>query len=219
MIAHRLHHRTWLAASACVSAGLILGGCPAQNNGNGQAATPQANNAPSNSAQTINTATQPPVNVAPPVPTAPATRNPQQTSRFRSTGPLFEAVASGDAAKVEAALNAGADPNEFFQDGQYGAYTPMHTAARMGHAEVIRVLIKHGGNVNVNAIASHKATPLHWAARANQTEAATVLLEAGAEVNALAGDGTPMTPLKVATDRGHWDVSVVLRAFGGKEAL
>lgn len=223
MFANRWNCRTLAAATACLSAGLVLGGCPANNNG-GSAATTQKTSPKTDGSQPAN----PQVNLGPAVPTSPNSainRNqppkptqPSNAGQYRSTSPLYEAIAAGDLARVEAALKAGENPNEYIQDGQFGAYTALHTAARLGHADILRLLIKHGGDVNAKAKATHQATPLHWAARANRLAAVEVLLEHGADVNAIASPNEyPQTPLKIAMDRNFWDVMVYLKAHGGKE--
>jgi ankyrin repeat protein len=209
MFAQKSSYRT-LTVLACVAGGLILTGCPANNNG--QTAAPASAN--------TSGGTQAPPKLNPVTPTSPqqvANSNPNR-SPYRSTSPLFEAVAAKDPQRVEQLLKAGENPNEYIQDGEYGAYTVMHTAARLGLADVIKILAKNGGEVNVQAVVHHKATPLHWAARANHIEAVTALIELGADVNAIASpEKDPSTPLRVALDRGFHDVAVVIRAYGGKE--
>src|SRR5688572_8690560 len=159
MSSNRWNIRTWIAATACISTGLALGGCPAQSNNGGTAAT----------ATPAKNSSQAQVDVLAATPTSPvqvATRNnpvqapnqsqqQRQPSPYRSSSPLYEAVAAKNSAKVEALVKAGEDPNEFIQDGQYGAYTVMHTAARLGDADIIRVLASNGGKINIRSVSSH----------------------------------------------------------------
>ena len=59
--------------------------------------------------------------------------------------PLSEAAASGNAAMIEALLNAGADPNtRTTADGE----TVLMTAARAGNVEAVKMLLSHGADVN-----------------------------------------------------------------------
>jgi ankyrin repeat protein len=89
--------------------------------------------------------------------------------------------------------------------------TPMHAAASRGHAEVIRVLLKHG------AVATAKTrtgwTPLHRAADGGHAEVAQVLLEHDRAI-AAAKAKNGRTPLHVASDRGLVEVARVLLKYG-----
>ncbi|NNC07809.1 ankyrin repeat domain-containing protein [Corallococcus exiguus] len=51
---------------------------------------------------------------------------------------LFDAVAVGDRAALSAQLDAGADSNPFDSDGR----TPLMAAARVGRADLVRVLLE-----------------------------------------------------------------------------
>jgi len=52
---------------------------------------------------------------------------------------LYSAAKEGDAGRVFAALEAGADPNKGMDDG----FTPLMTASEAGHANVVKVLTAH----------------------------------------------------------------------------
>lgn len=55
---------------------------------------------------------------------------------------LFDAVAAGDLARVEALLAGGADPNPFDSEGR----TPLILAAENGHEELVRTLLAGGAD-------------------------------------------------------------------------
>jgi ankyrin repeat protein len=123
----------------------------------------------------------------------------------------------------------GADPDA--KDGWYGQ-TALMWAAREGHADVMRLLIAAGANVNerskiVDAPESYvedgfvypkipkgRLTALHFAAREGRLEAAQVLIDAGADVNAVDADGA--SPLLFAGQNGHDAVARALLAAGAE---
>ena len=59
-------------------------------------------------------------------------------------GTFFGAVAGGDIDAVKMFLDAGSDANEKVQHG----WTPLHETAVFGHAEVAKLLIANGADVN-----------------------------------------------------------------------
>lgn len=81
---------------------------------------------------------------------------------------------------VEALLARGAAVNQ-------SGWTALHYAAAGGDAEIVRLLIKAGANLNARAIAD--ITPLMMAAREGQEQAADALLRAGADANAVNSEG------------------------------
>lgn len=61
-----------------------------------------------------------------------------------------------------------------FQDDQ----TPLHCAARIGHTNMVKLLLENDANPNLATTAGH--TPLHIVAREGHVETALALLEKGA---------------------------------------
>ena len=74
-------------------------------------------------------------------------------------------------------LDFGADPDLALLAGE----TPVMTAARGGHAEVLELLLSKGADPNVQA--TRNQTALMWAAAERHPEAVEVLLDHGADVN------------------------------------
>lgn len=112
---------------------------------------------------------------------------------------LPEAAAIGDAARVRTILTRDRDAvRERSSDG----WTALHLAAFMGHAEIVRMLLDHGADleaVSRNGIANR---PLHAAlAGKGAPEVIELLLARGADVNARAED--EVTPLHLAAARGN----------------
>ena len=76
--------------------------------------------------------------------------------------------------------------------------TPLHLAAKEGHAVVVRALLD--GNAKVDAKNEDDMTPLHLAAKKGHAVVARMLLEKKADVNAEDEDG--VTPLHLAAEEG-----------------
>jgi len=157
-------------------------------------------------------------------------------------GTLGDLVKKGDVAAVASALDSGAAVNEI--DG----VTALYIACEGGNAEVAKLLIKRGADVNLPVswqrtplYAANKGghaeivkllldngadpnqlakaqTPLHVAAENGCLQCVVHLVDAGAEVNALTSNGNP--PIHLAKLRGHDDVVAYLRSHGaGRPAI
>ncbi|CAL5227450.1 g10416 [Coccomyxa viridis] len=101
-------------------------------------------------------------------------------------------------------------PGSVGDDGVSGqsGYTPLHYAARSGHLEAVRMLIKAGANVNMTTSAG-KATPLHRAAYMGHSAVAEALLHSGADASLQDADG--QTALDKAAAQGHGHMIQLLR--------
>ena len=106
------------------------------------------------------------------------------------------ATYNDDPAITSALLKTGANPNS---KGGVAA-SPLHRAAKWGTADVVKVLIDAGADIERSGpkhwIASKK--PLHLAAERNSPEVVQVLVDAGANLEALDKHG--LTPLHYATE-------------------
>src|SRR5262245_6693186 len=102
--------------------------------------------------------------------------NSKATNRYGST-PISEAVATGNAATVQALLNAGASANTpTTADGE----TILMTAARVGNLDVVKLLLDRGAEVNARE--NYKGqTALMWEAAERHTDIVKLLLEHGAD--------------------------------------
>jgi ankyrin repeat protein len=109
--------------------------------------------------------------------------------------------------------------------------TALMWAAAEGHAEVVRVLVSAGADLNARVPSGF--TPLLFAVREGRLDAVRALLKAGANVNDVIppdgpgprrrgyGGGVPpagTTPLLVAVRNGHLDVAAALLDAGANAA-
>ena len=108
---------------------------------------------------------------------------------------LHRPAESGNAAVLEAMLACGFDPHAKDHDG----VTALHRAAMGGHAEAVRVLLKHGAPVNA-LDGMFSAMPLVWAVEGRSSErhagadhvaVARLLIAAGSSVDWAAPEGAP----------------------------
>ena len=88
------------------------------------------------------------------------------------------------------------DPKNIYCD------TPLDIAVDAENADIARILIDAGANVNP---CNECHTPLHLAALAHNPELVPLLLDAGANVNATANYGA--TPLHYAVSKNAWNVN------------
>src|SRR5256885_8115274 len=104
-------------------------------------------------------------------------RERDRASRF------FAACAAGDVETVRTMLAGDpslarvADANQ-----PHGGWTALHTAARAGQLDVVRLLLANGADPNARE-AGDNTYPLHWAAAARQAETVRALLDAGGDVH------------------------------------
>jgi len=89
--------------------------------------------------------------------------------------------------------------------------TPLQIAARRDNADLVRLLLDHGADVDANG--GWKGwMPLHWAAYDGRAEIVTLLLASAADVRARDQDGKP--PVTIAAERGHGEIVRLLHQHG-----
>lgn len=116
---------------------------------------------------------------------------------------LFDAVQNDNLNQVSVLLNAGADPNAFYQEKHQ---TPLHWAAYYGFLDIAELLIVSGAHVN--ALSTDHYTPLHLAAQQGHFQVAQILLQNGAEKEIDNQD--LFTPLHMASFYDHADIVSLL---------
>lgn len=108
--------------------------------------------------------------------------------------PLYWAISGRHNDAVLALVAGGADVN--LRCGYTNTTLPC-TAIRKGGVDILRILIKHGADVDARDIDSD--TALHVAAAHDEEEAITVLIEAGADIEARGR--LDSTPIHMAAER------------------
>jgi ankyrin repeat protein/uncharacterized glyoxalase superfamily protein PhnB len=96
---------------------------------------------------------------------------------------FFEACGSGDAGAARRLLAT--DPNlvrAANPGAPHGGWTGLHSAARGGSVETVRLLLERGADPNARE-AGDNTTPLHWAAAHEHLDLVRALLDAGADVH------------------------------------
>lgn len=129
-----------------------------------------------------------------------------ETDAFGRTA-LAMAVRGADEPMVEVLLEAGARVD--LQDPS--GFTPMHDAAKAGHAALIKRLVAHGGRLDARA-GGNGLRPLDTAAAAGSIPVLEALLEAGARVNP-PGDTDP-SPVVEALSHRHPSAALWLLDHG-----
>jgi len=123
---------------------------------------------------------------------------------------LLVAIDDGDLARVEALLDAGADPNLVFHDR-----TPLMFCIYGGQVEIFRLLVERGANVEQT---SETVGPLiTLAAQTGNLELLGLLLEGGADIDATQRQG--QTPLMLAVQNKHPDAVKFLLENGADPDL
>lgn len=144
---------------------------------------------------------------------------------------LHHAAYNGQTEVAVALLNRGASVHAKIDDSAYNdAYyfighipheiyqqqwvTPLHNAAGKGHADIVKILLNHGSNVN--AVGSEGYTVLDIAVHEGHANVAKLLLECGSAIEKSEDGGEP-TLLYWAVSSGYEDVVRVLLEHGADE--
>lgn len=127
--------------------------------------------------------------------------------------PLHLACIHGHPAVAITLLEHGADISIKFTDESRYEHFALSFAARMGHAEVLRVLIRYGADVN--KAGSRGLTALHYAAVRNQSQSIEVLVDTGIDIEARVCDhGGGGTALHASAVMRCYDATLCLLRRG-----
>ncbi len=132
-----------------------------------------------------------------------------------TTTSLHKAIQDRDFTKAQKLIELGAPLHVVDETGG----TPLHLAASIGNADLVKLLLEHGAQVDeairdLDTISydSIYATPLQLASEYGQKKVVQLLLTAGANVNTKSKDNT--TPLYRAVKNSHSDVVQLLIQAG-----
>ncbi|CDW56762.1 Ank 2 domain containing protein [Trichuris trichiura] len=126
--------------------------------------------------------------------------------------PLMEAAAAGHIGIARLLVDHGARVNFASSELKVGLETPLTLACYRGHTDMVKFLLKVGGENNSAGREEELHTALMEASMDGHVEVAKLLLEAGAQVN-LAAD-TFESPLTLAACGGHLDLAKLYLSKG-----
>ena len=132
----------------------------------------------------------------------------KRAARAKERGALHGAVAYGDLVDARELIENGAEVNQTKSDDD--ATTSLHAAAAKGNVEMVRLLLKHGADVEAKD--GDAQTALHIAASKGHAAVVARLIKAGCVVDEKANHGA--TALHLAARKGHDDVVDALLESG-----
>lgn len=92
-------------------------------------------------------------------------------------------------------------------------YTPFYVAIATNSLEIVDLLIRKGGDVNMKDVG--KRAPLHWAAETGNRDIIRNLSESSASVNSKTKN-SGLTPLHLAAHFGNIEAVQILLQYGAK---
>lgn len=134
-------------------------------------------------------------------------------SSLRSCTALSLAVYQGSIEIVRILLENGAMPDKLSRDWNERFETPLFSACRLGHYEIVQLLLEYKADVNITDFYMH--TPLWIATRERKSDLVELLIKYGANLNI--ADKWQQCPLYLATKYlGREDIAKSLIRHGCK---
>ena len=132
----------------------------------------------------------------------------RRSQQSKARTPLQEAARKGWNEGVRLLLDLGADVDAC----EEGDVTALHIAARLGHAETVKILLRHRSDPCGSKLSI--TSPLH---ETSSLEVAHMLIQAGAMVNQR--DRSKCTPLHLQAYSGNLDIIKLLLSAGADPSL
>lgn len=124
---------------------------------------------------------------------------------------LVKAAANGDSQKCEEIVKR----VEIDVNGVFASHTALQAASQNGHLEVIKVLLRHNADVEIEDKDGDRA--VHHAAFGDEPGVIHALAQSGADMNAR--NKRRQTPLHIAVNKGHVHVVKTLLELGSHSSL
>ncbi|KAF7260928.1 hypothetical protein EG68_03266 [Paragonimus skrjabini miyazakii] len=129
---------------------------------------------------------------------------------LNSKGIVYLCAEENQTEVLELIMNQ-AQANHLVETPNINSNFPLHVAAKKGHIEVVKLLVKHGANVTAKN--EKERTALHYAAKYGQYKICRLLLKMiPSLVSEFDDDGN--LAIHLAASRGHRDVTELLLASG-----
>jgi ankyrin repeat protein len=85
-------------------------------------------------------------------------------------------------------------------------HTPLHSALRNGHLEVVKLLYEHGADVDIHTATNDGWTPIHAASGSGHLEVVEFLYDHGADADIHSANNDGWTPLYLALRNSYLEV-------------
>lgn len=124
---------------------------------------------------------------------------------------LVKSAANGDVQKCDEVLKR-KDANV---NGMFGGHTALQAASQNGHLDVVKLLLKHNADVEIENKYGDRA--IHHAAFGNEPAVIELLAKAGADLNIR--NNRRQTPLHIGVNKGYYGVVKTLLKLGCHPSL
>ncbi|KAJ8667125.1 hypothetical protein QAD02_008787 [Eretmocerus hayati] len=125
---------------------------------------------------------------------------------------MLQAIRKGNLSQVKSLINK----HGLHSKAWLGGYNLLIEALQNRHAEVAKLLLEHGSQVNTNN-RQPTDTPLHFAAIAGDVDVVKMILSRRAKIDAVNQEG--VTPLYNAVDHNNVEVTILLLKHGAKASV
>ncbi|XP_033104684.1 probable protein S-acyltransferase 23 isoform X2 [Anneissia japonica] len=137
------------------------------------------------------------------------------SNKFRKGMDIFSAVKSGFLIRVQEMIEE--EGPEVLSSTDEKGHTPVHWAALGGHTNIIRLMVDHKANLDVQSKNDLGPRPIHWACVNGHVAVADILLQAGVNIDTI--DNKGCSPLIISCQYGQTTLACYLMAKGARLQL